>query len=162
VQEILLPYIGATPDKLPIFLTHNLAFTEFGLCCALGYHNATAAALKAQTYSVSDFESSGFFPPEYGDTIVLSHELAEWADDPFTVNATPAWGNIGQVAGCQGNLEVGDPLTPTAFPPVTMNGFTYHLQELAFITWFFGGPWTSAGGLYSNNGTFTTPSTLCQ
>ena len=128
----------------------------------LGYQNATAAALKAQTYSVSDFDSSGFLPPEYNDTLILSHELAEWADDPFTVNATPAWGNTGQVVGCQGNLEVGDPLTPTGFPPVMMNGFTYHLQELAFMTWFFGGPGMSAGGLFSNNGTFTTPSTLCQ
>jgi len=161
-QQVLLPFIGVTPDKFPIFLMHNVAFTVFGGCCALGYHSATAAALMAQTYSSSDFESSGFFPPDYNDTLVLSHEVAEWADDPFTVNATPAWGNTGQVAGCQGNLEVGDPLTPTAFPPVMMNGFTYHLQELAFMTWFFGGPGMSAGGLFSNNGTFTAPSTLCQ
>jgi hypothetical protein len=27
------------------------------------------------------------------------------------------------------------------FPPVTMsNGFTYHLQELAFFSWFYGAP----------------------
>ena len=89
-------------------------------------------------------------------------KVAEWADDPFTANPTPLWGNTGQVVGCQGNLEVGDPLTPTAFPPVTMNGFTYHLQELAFMTWFYGGPWKSAGGAYSNNGTFTVPAMLCQ
>jgi hypothetical protein len=161
--QVLLPFVGATPDKLPLFLTHNFAFTVGGGCCVLGYHSVNQLfALKAQTYSTSDFESSGFFPADYNDTLILSHELAEWADDPFVVNPTPSWGNTGQVVGCQGNLEVGDPLTPTAFPPVMMNGFTYHLQELAFTTWFFGGPGMSAGGLFSNNGTFTAPSTLCQ
>ena len=41
---------------------------------------------------------------------------------------------------CQANLEVGDPLTGTNIAPITMpKGFTYHLQELAFVSWFFGG-----------------------
>ena len=63
-------------------------------------------------------------------------------DDPFRINPTPLWGNIGQVQGaCQGNLEVGEPLTGTDVPDVTMpNGYTYHLQELAFFSWFFGAP----------------------
>jgi hypothetical protein len=56
-------------------------------------------------------------------------------DDPLVNNATPAWGNIGQVTGCQSNLEVGDPLTGTAFT-ATLNGFTYHPQELVFFSWF--------------------------
>lgn len=58
-------------------------------------------------------------------------------DDPLTTNATPAWGHVGQVSSCQTNLEVGDPLSGTLLPSVTMNNFTYHSQELAFFSWFF-------------------------
>jgi len=36
------------------------------------------------------------------------------------------------------------------------NGITYDLQELAFYSWFFGAPSTGAGGLFSDNGSFTT------
>jgi hypothetical protein len=78
-------------------------------------------------------------------------------DDPLGTNATPLWGNIGQVVGCQGNLENGDPLSGTIFPPVLMpNGFTYDLQELAFFSWFFRqNPSIGVNGFYSDNGTFT-------
>jgi hypothetical protein len=56
----------------------------------------------------------GFFGVTGSDTVILSHELAEWVNDPFVNNPTPAWGNTGQVVGaCQNNLEVGDPLTGT-------------------------------------------------
>ena len=67
-----------------------------------------------------------------------THEVNEWINDPGGANPTPAWGNIGQVAGCQANLEDGDPLSGTLMPTVTLNGFTYHLQELAFF--FTGDP----------------------
>ncbi len=78
-------------------------------------------------------------------------------NDPFGNNATPPWGHTGQVGGCQNNLEVGDPLTGTNAPPVVMpNGFTYHLQELAFFSWFYGAPSIGVNGWFSNNGTFLT------
>ncbi len=41
----------------------------------------------------------------------MAYEVTEWANDPYVNNATPAWGGIGQVGGCQGNFEVGDALT---------------------------------------------------
>jgi hypothetical protein len=80
-------------------------------------------------------------------------------DDPLTTNATPAWGKVGQVVGCQGNLEVGDPLSGTLYP-----SYTYHLQELAFFSWFFRQPSPfGAGGPFSNNGTFTSDAgPVCQ
>jgi hypothetical protein len=34
--------------------------------------------------------------------------------------------------------------------------FTYHLQELAFFSWFFGNPWLGIHGWDSDNGTFLT------
>jgi len=57
----------------------------------------------------------------------------------------------------QANLEVSDPLTGANLAPITMpNGFTYHSQELAFFSWFFGAPSIAVNGWCSNNNTFTT------
>jgi hypothetical protein len=39
---------------------------------------------------------------------------------------------------------------------VMPNGYTYHLQELAFFSWFFGAPSIGIHGWFSNNGTFLT------
>ena len=73
------------------------------------------------------------------------------------VNPTPAWGHIGQVNFCQDNLEVADPLTGTNISPIVgKNGFTYHLQELAFFSWFYSSPSIGLHGWFSNNGTFMT------
>jgi hypothetical protein len=85
-------------------------------------------------------------------------------NDPYIINGTPAWGHTGQVAGCQNNLEVGDPLTGVEAPRVVMpNGFTYHLQELAFFSWFFGNPSLGIHGWDSDNGTFLTDAgPVCQ
>jgi hypothetical protein len=42
-------------------------------------------------------------------------------------------------------------------PPVTgKNGYTYTLQELAFFSYFYGGPSIAANGWYSNNNTLTS------
>ncbi len=150
VQNTLLGLVGATPNQLALFYTQNVGFTFNGACCVLGYHSATGTG---QTYSVAEFETSGYYPPAYADTAILSHEVAEWMDDPLTNNLTPAWGHIGQVLGCQSNLEVADSFSGTNFNPtgVFMNGYTYHLQELAFYSWFFSGASTGSGGKYSNN-----------
>jgi len=124
-------------------------------CCFIGYHGISGLAI--QTYSPFDFDSTGLFSPAIEDTGVMAHEVGEWMNDPFGNNATPPWGHIGQQSGCQNNLEVGDPLTGTGVPPVVMpNGFTYHLQELAFFSWFYGAPSIGVNGWFSNNGTFLT------
>jgi len=76
-------------------------------------------------------------------------------NDPYDVNPTPAWGHVGQVSGCQNNLEVGDPLTHTHTSSIVgKNGFTYHLQELAFYSWFYGAPSVAIHGWFSDNATF--------
>jgi hypothetical protein len=93
----------------------------------------------------------------------MSHEIAEWLDDPNGSNPVPPWGAEGQVqaGSCQNNLEVGDPLSPgfgtptNPFSVLMPNGVTYTLQELAYFSWFYGGASLGSGGLYSDNGTFT-------
>jgi hypothetical protein len=160
VQNTLIPSLtsqGVGPETVPLFLFDSVGMYLNGdpnQCCALGYHSAYTPFSLLQTYAVNDFDTSGFFG---GDISIMSHEVGEWMDDPVTNNLTPAWGNIGQVIGCQNNLEVGDPLSGIFVPPVTSNGFTYNPQELAFFSWFYRqSPSIGSGGLYSNNGTFTT------
>jgi hypothetical protein len=97
-----------------------------------------------------------------GDISALSHEVAEWMDDPDTVNPTPLWGNIGQVTGCQSNLEVGDPLSGTNISVPMPNSFVYHPQELAFFSWFYRqSPSIGVNGWFSSNGTFKTGAAHC-
>jgi hypothetical protein len=151
------------PTNFPIFLVYNVVWASpannLFTCCILGYHGTTGFPIPTQTYSPAEFDTTGNFSSSFApiDTEVLSHEVDEWVNDPMVSNPTPPWGHTGQVGGCQANLEVGDPLSGTDMPAVTMpNGFTYHLQELAFFSWFFGTPSIGVNGWFSDNGTFLT------
>jgi len=169
VLTTALPKALVTPNQFPILLLYNVVMSvgppTIANCCILGYHGATAGPPNGQTYSPMEFDTSGIFGNAISDVSIGAHEIGEWMEDPYGNNPTPAWGGIGQVGGCQGNLENGDPLTGTNFPPVTMaNGFTYHLQELAFLSWYYNAqtdPSIGAGGKFSNNGTFKGPAKVC-
>ncbi len=150
---------GVNPSNFPVFPEYNVV-DSFGpptlaQCCVLGYHGTTGFPI--QTYSPVDFDSTGLFGFDFMNSYSASHEVAEWVNDPFGDNATPPWGHIGQVSGCQGNLEVGDPLSGTESIRIEMpNHFTYHLQELAFFSWFYTSHSIGINGWFSNNDTFTT------
>src|SRR5262249_25470250 len=153
---------GVNPTTFPIIVLSNVVLydTVPSRCCFLGYHGAVGAV--PQTYAVVEFDTTGAFGTQTQDTVALSHEIAEWMDDPLAANLTPPWGSIGQVQTCENDLEVADPLSGTPFPSVTMpNGYAYHLQELAFFSWFFGAPSLGAGGLFSNHSTFRGDARLC-
>jgi len=47
-------------------------------------------------------------------------------------------------------------LSGTLAPPIfnPSNGFTYHMQELAFFSWFYGAPSIGIHGWFSDNGAF--------
>jgi hypothetical protein len=161
VQNTLIPSLagqGVGPAALPIIILGNVVLgypgDTFSNCCIIGYHGAFGSTV--QTYALADYDTTGIFL-NTGDVSALSHEIGEWQDDPLGTNPTPAWGHVGQVNGCQSNLEVGDPLSGTLFTPVAMpDGITYHPQELAFFSWFYRqSPSIGTGGLYSDNGTFT-------
>ena len=167
VTGTALPHAAVTAGQLAILLLYNVVMSvgapTINNCCILGYHGALG---NGQTYSPMEFDQTGIFGPPVNDTSISAHEIGEWLDDPFGNNPTPAWGGIGQVGGCQGNLENGDPLTGTNFPAVTMasNHYTYHLQELAFRSWYYNSqfdPSIGAGGKFSNRGTFGGPSKVC-
>jgi hypothetical protein len=149
---------GVSLTTFPIFLLKNVVMTNGtpsfpNNCCILGYHGSSGL----QTYSPADYETSGIFGGGVSTLTAMSHEIGEWMDDPIGNNPTPAWGKIGQQSGCQSNLEVGDPLSGTEFPALlASNGFTYHLQELAFFSWFYRQvPSLGVNDWYSDNGTFS-------
>jgi hypothetical protein len=166
---------AVNPTTFPFLLEHNVVECESGapgincgdilnpnaLCCILGFHDSNGP----QTFGTGDFDTSGIFVSPTPDVNSISHEVAEWMNDPFGNNPTPAWGHVGQVGGCQNNLEVGDPLSGTLAPPIynPANKFTYHMQELAFFSWFYGAPSVGVNGWFSNNDTFTTDAgPVCQ
>jgi hypothetical protein len=157
IARSLITNLGINANSFVIFLLYNAAMstgnpTSQSNCCILGYHSLVGS----QTYGVGEFEGRNQTVfAGVADTSVLSHEIGEWANDPLGKNLTPAWGHIGQVSGCQGNYEVGDPLSGTLMPTVKMpNGFTYHLQELAFFSWFYRlMPSGGVNGWYSDHDT---------
>lgn len=163
-DQILPAYAtqGVNPTTLPIFFLYATFLAApvsnlFDGCCIGGYHGFGGFPTPTQAYAVFDFDVTGVFGSYWPDSAISSHELGEFINDPWGNNLVPPWGDTGQVSGCQGNLEVGDPLSGTLMPPVTMpNGFTYHMQELAFFSWFFGAPSIGVNGWFSANGTFAT------
>jgi len=165
LQNNVIPSLagqGVGTTTFPIFLLHN--FVEYignpSQCCVLGYHNTHNVTAGAQTYGLAMYDNSGAFVGS-SDISALSHEVGEWQNDPNTVNPTPSWGNIGQVSGCQANLEVGDPLSGTTFND-PLGGFTYHPQELAFFSWFYHqSPSLGIHGWFSDQGTFRTFAAPC-
>jgi len=163
----VLNAVHGDPTSFVIFLMHDVVFYEAASynCCILGYHGTLA---NLQTYSPTDYDTTGDFGPGIVNVSVAAHEIGEWRDDPLGNNPTPLWGGIGQQPGCQNNWEVGDPLTGTDFPSITMpNGVTYNPQETVFWSWFYSAdhdPYfqnIEAGGKYSMNGTFGGPSEVC-
>ena len=166
LQNTIYPQAGIQPTELPVFLTYNVVTYDLTQPSSyiLGYHSAfssTATGNANQVYAVGDFDTTGLFGSTQ-DVSDLTHELGEAMNDPLGSNPTPAWGNIGQVSGCQTDLEVGDPLSGTGTTVTMTNGYKYHVQELAFVSWFYhDSPSTGVNGWYSSNGTFTTSAAAC-
>src|SRR5262245_27491883 len=154
----LLTTLHIDPASLPIFLTHNLLLAPGPIPndpVAIGYHEVVRRSGNArergdlQTYIEAAYLDE-HLSVNVSDALVLSHELAEWMDDPFVNNLVPFWqfpfsfpdfslrcfGSPDHPG--KGLLEVGDPLESPGFPviPVTTNGTTYHLQDEAFLSWF--------------------------
>jgi len=162
-------YVAALnePTKFVVFLMENVVESTVAPptfpanCCIGGYHSAQGSPV--ETWGLMEYDTAGHFGGVH-DITVLSHEVGEWMNDPLGNNPVPAWGNIGQTSGCQSNLEVGDPLSQTDMPTITLSGYAYHAQELAFFSWFFNADGTASlgtGGKFSGNGTFKGPSKDC-
>jgi hypothetical protein len=167
LENTIIPSLKISPTQFVIFLFHNVV-QQANPGYVLGYHAAFGSPV--QTYAVVDWDMTSIFSG-VADASVASHEIAEWMDDPLGTNLTPAWGNVGQVSGCTTSWEAGDPLTGYLMPPIG----NYHMQELAFFSFFFNSPTDrSVGASYyiykegtfsmngsSPSGAFLSPANVC-
>jgi hypothetical protein len=159
----------ADPTHLPIYLTNNVLLhigKDVFNCCVIGFHGAGARGggstnsngnAKVQTFAWASWVQPGIYArPDGGtdwalqDIHALSHEIAEWADDPFVNNTVDPWQTpTAPQYGCSGILETGDPVVGIGFA-IGTNTFEqgpnpngsqsadgyYHPEDEVFLPWF--------------------------
>jgi len=161
----------ADPTHLPLYLTDNIFLYLSnipGNCCVIGYHGTYSTGLghgpssgngnqPVQTFAWSSYVRPGFYSRANGgtdwalqDIHAISHEIAEWADDPFVNNLVEPWLTpTAPQYGCTNVLETGDPVvgigfamgTNTYFQGLNPNGTQsadgfYHPEDEALLPWF--------------------------
>ena len=132
LQTYIHQFSQIQPNVFPLFVTFNVYLTSGG-CCIGGYHSANGGAPGGQTYGHTSLLPQAAQPVFSEDVSAAAHELGEWQLDPFTTNRSP----------CPSNsiLENGDPLVSDSNPKFgvssyTVQGFTFHPQDLVFLSWF--------------------------
>ncbi len=161
----------ADPTHLPIYLTDDVLLhigPDIFNCCVIGYHGTKATGVgnggangngnqPVQTFAWATYLSPGVYARPNGgtdwavqDIHPLSHEISEWADDPFVNNFVEPWLTpTAPQYGCTGILETGDPVVGIGFAQGT-NAFRqgpnpdgsqsadgyYHPEDEAFLPWF--------------------------
>jgi hypothetical protein len=160
------------PTHLPIYLSDDVLLhigPDPTNCCVFGFHGASEVAGQGtgstdgngnqlvQTYAWASWIQPGIFSHADGgsnwalqDIHSLSHEISEWADDPFGNNSVEPWLTpTAPQYGCTGTLETGDPVVGIGFATGT-NTFEqgpnpdgsqsadghYHPEDEAFLPWF--------------------------
>jgi hypothetical protein len=156
---------SADPTHLPLYLTDNVLLfqgSDIFNCCVIGFHGAQANAKNqgsaaVQTYSWASYISPGIYARPNGgsfwalqDIHAISHEIAEWADDPFVNNWVEPWLTpTAPQYGCTDILETGDPVVGIGFAMGTntfrqgpnpnasqsADGF-YHPEDEVYLPWF--------------------------
>jgi hypothetical protein len=153
---------------LPIVLTDNVMLFNAktrGGCCVIGYHGAAIPVgvgagstngkgkQQVQTFIFSAYSTPGLFSAPYiADIHALSHEVAEWGDDPFVNNWVDPWLTpTAPQYGCTPILETGDPVVGIGFK-IGTNDFaedplvdgsanpyhdgSWHPEDEVFLPWF--------------------------
>jgi hypothetical protein len=154
-EQLLAGFISSySANQLPIFVTDDVYLGDFGLienCCTLGFHASQGQPIAtAKTWIYAAYGEPGTLSDPTGggfvDVVGLSHEIAEWLNDPFVgaaslsnlgINLAPPAVLPGQGGTCIVNFETGDPLEsqPSTFTKMT-NSKTYHLQDEVFLPWY--------------------------
>jgi hypothetical protein len=163
------------PTHLPLYLTNKILL-HIGLdptnCCIIGFHgagpvpsgNETAYGpghgngnQPIQTFAWASWVTPGIYARPNGgvnwalqDIHAISHEVAEWADDPFINNFVEPWLTpTAPQYGCTNILETGDPVVDIGFAKGTntfdqagnpngtqsADGY-YHPEDEVFLPWF--------------------------
>jgi hypothetical protein len=161
----------ADPTHLPLYLTDNVLLhigKDILNCCVIGFHGTRAAGggggsnnsngnAVVQTFAWASYMSPGIYARANGgvywalqDIHAISHEIAEWADDPFVNNLVEPWLTpTAPQYGCTNILETGDPVVGIGFAMGTntfrqepnpngsqsADGY-YHPEDEVFLPWF--------------------------
>jgi len=156
---------------LSLFLTDSVLLYLAKIpqnCCVIGYHGTRAVGngsgststngnAMVQTFAWGSWIRPGIYARPNGgvywalqDIHALSHEIAEWADDPFINNTVNPWLTpTAPQYGCTAYLETGDPVVGIGFALGTntfdqepnpngtqsADGY-YHPEDEAFLPWF--------------------------
>jgi hypothetical protein len=169
IQNLISSLGYVDPTRLPLFVTNDVVLyigSNPGNCCVIGFHGAGIVPGKTagpgqgngnqavQTYAWASWMTAGFFNPSTGwvlqDINAFSHEIAEWADDPFVNNTVEPWLTpTAPQYGCTSVLETGDPVVGIGFSQGTNgsdqgpapNGTnytdgTYHPEDEVYLPWF--------------------------
>ena len=115
------------PTHLPIYVTKDVLLFFGENCCVVGFHGAGSningnGNQPVQTYAWVSYLSPGLYARPNGgtawalqDIYGVSHEISEWADDPFLTNTVEPW-VFPTFGSCGGNLlETGDPAVNIGF-----------------------------------------------
>jgi hypothetical protein len=133
-------------------------------CCVYGYHGWYSSASGSNTYAFANWIAAGLVSNGNQDVYTMSHEISEWAADPFVNNTVPTWDQPNGSLCYSNLLEVGDPVEALATPWYTISIGTkaFHPSDIAGVSWFsHASPSSEQNGLYSYKGYLTAPSTLC-
>jgi hypothetical protein len=159
------------PTHLPLYLTDNLLLFSGNNPLntgTIGFHGAGTVPgatgsvhgngnQPVLTYAWASYLSPGVYARPNGgsfwalqDIHAISHEIAEWADDPFVNNAVEPWLTpTAPQYGCTDVLETGDPVVGIGFA-IGTNTFrqgsnpngtqsadgAYHPEDEVFLPWF--------------------------
>lgn len=133
-------------------------------CCVYGYHGSYTSTSGHNTYAFANWIAGGLVSNGNADVYTMSHEVSEWANDPYVNNIVPDWDQPDGSTCYSDLLEVGDPVEalPTPWYTIKVGTTTYHPSDIAGVSWFaHTSPSTQQNGLYSYKGYLTAPSTLC-
>jgi hypothetical protein len=162
------------PEALAIVLTKNIFLApeaDLKRCCVLGFHTAFDAGQHddkqmVQTLVWASWTDQGILGTNLADVTAMTHEIAEWMNDPFGSNFVPAWQYPSGVAGCQNTLETADPVAalPNSTVAVNIDTFVYHPQTQVLLPWFTRQPSDAVDGAYSfpDQHLVSGPSQACQ
>lgn len=154
LEPQVVSQLNIPPTTLTIFITKNFALVEpNGHCCYKGYHSSWTRRLGSGVATFTTVWAS--VSATSVDT--MSHEVAEWLNDPFYTNMVPSW--VSPISHrCGDNLlEVGDPVTNVTF---TAGG--YQLQDIAYYSWFSRDmPSLGMNGAYDFRGALNGPAANC-
>ena len=192
--QIAMLMQSSDPTHLPLFLTDSVLL-HIGSnplnCCVIGYHGAGEVLghgtgsvngngnQPVQTFAWASWVRPGIYARANGgtdwalqDIHALSHEISEWADDPFVNNKVQPWLTpTAPQYGCTGVMETGDPVvgigfaignntfdqTPNPNGTSSFDGY-FHPEDEALLPWFMRAPsnatgseanQSSAGGRYT-------------